>query len=82
MFGKPSKLMLLLNLGLLAVLIFLVHSSWKRARGRGRRVQISPIVRAIHPPIVVKRDGEPIYVERGRAADLQLTAAAHSNSSV
>ncbi len=81
MFGKPSKLMLLLNLGLLTILIFLVYSSWKGSRGR-RRVQISPIVRAIHPPIVVKRDGEPLYIERGRAADMQLTAASHSNSSV
>ena len=79
MFRKPSRLMVLLNLALLALLGFLVYSSWRRGR---RRVRISPVVKSIHPPIVVHRDGEPIYVERGRAADLQLTAASHSTSSV
>jgi hypothetical protein len=75
MFGKPGRLMVLLNLALLVLVGLLVYSSWGKG---GRRVRISPVVQSINPPVVVRRDGEAVYLERGRGADLQLTAAGHS----
>ena len=73
---KISRTTLALNLILASVLAFLMYSQWRKSH---RRVRISSQVHAIPPPIVVSRDGEPLYVERSRGTDLQMTAARASD---
>ena len=73
---KINRTTLALNLILALVLAFLLYSQWRKSH---RRVRISSQVHTIPPPIVVTRDGEPLYVERPRGTDLQMTAAMASN---
>jgi hypothetical protein len=72
-----KKTTLALNMLLVAALIYLLYSSWKKSN---RRVRISPIVQAIPQPMVVTRDGEPLYVERHHGDNLQMVAAMHSSA--
>ena len=74
---KVNRTTLALNLILASVLVFLLYSQWRKSH---RRVRISSQVHAIPPPMVVSRDGEPLYVERPHGTNLQMTAAMASDS--